>query len=67
MPRSYVQSEITAIRAQTAPGPERAAALRQLVRRVQLLAGEAADLSVYYRTAVQARPVQRLADEEGSR
>ena len=67
MPRSYVQSEITAIRAQTAPGPERAAALRQLVRRVQLLAGEAADLSVDYRTAVQARPVQRLADEEGSR
>ena len=67
MPRIHVQSEITAIRAQTAPGPERAAALRQFVRRVQLLAGEAADLSVYYRTAVQARPVQRLADKEGSR
>jgi len=67
MPKMHVQTELSHIRISTAPGPERAAALRQLVRRVQLLAGEAADLSVYYRTAVQARPVQRLADKEGSR
>jgi hypothetical protein len=67
MPRIHVQSEITHIRAQTAPGPERAAALRQLVQRLQQAVREEPDVQAKYRLSVLGRHVQRLADDEGRR
>ena len=67
MPRIHVQSEISAIRALTAPGPERAAALRQLVQRLQRAIGEETDVQAKYRLSVLGRHVQRLANDEARR
>jgi hypothetical protein len=64
MPRIHVQTEIAAIRAQTAPGPERACALRQLVRRLQQAVGESTDVREKYHLSVLGRHVERLANDE---
>jgi hypothetical protein len=63
MARINVQSEISAISTKTAPGPERACALRQLVRRLQQAVGETSDLRQKYHLSVLGRPVERLATE----
>ena len=67
MSRINVQTEISAIRATTPAGPERAQALRELVRRLQQAVGEEPDVQAKYRLSGLGRHVQRLADDEGRR
>lgn len=67
MPRINVQTEISAIRASTAPGPERAAALRQLAQRLHRAIGDEPDVQAKYRLSVLGRHVERLAADEGRR
>jgi hypothetical protein len=61
----HVQTELSHIRASTAPGPERSHALRQLVQRLQQAVGETTDVQAKYRLSVLGRHVERLADDEG--